>query len=355
MDKVSFFALNVFLNSFLTFITVAFLIESLIFLFRIHQGRLAALLRMLPILKLPLDIFLYDFSKWAYIQGVNPLNCEEGTRTLSIMYGGINQVSDWFFLPIASSIHFRVLDTHTFTLADLIGYTIDPYILKFLTFLFFSLTLIFVIRKIIFYHHSFLTLHLLAQNSRPLNKKIRNTSLSSFIYQSNIQILTSPSLIGSPFVTGLFSSIIYIPKHLSKCLTRKEFEAVLAHEIEHIRYKDNITRLILDFIESMFWWVPIRWLRQRIEESQEIGCDCRCEAYGINSLNLATAVYKSAKSSMNMPHIFAYHLTKHIVLNRVNILLNPLPTRFKRMRQTFNCLTAGIIFFMIFLGKFWIF
>jgi hypothetical protein len=53
VDKASFFILNIFLNSFLAFFTVAFLIESVIFLFRIRQGRVAATLRMIPIIKLP--------------------------------------------------------------------------------------------------------------------------------------------------------------------------------------------------------------------------------------------------------------------------------------------------------------
>ena len=73
MDKASFFILNIFLNSFLAFVTVAFLIESIIFLFRIRQGRIAATFRMIPIIKLPLDLCLYDFSRWSYAQGINPL------------------------------------------------------------------------------------------------------------------------------------------------------------------------------------------------------------------------------------------------------------------------------------------
>src|ERR1700759_1725467 len=83
MDKFSFFLLNIFLNSLLAFFTAVVLVEVIIFLCRIRQGRVAAFLRMIPLLKLPFDLCLYNFSRWSYPQGITPLQCEEGTRTLS--------------------------------------------------------------------------------------------------------------------------------------------------------------------------------------------------------------------------------------------------------------------------------
>lgn len=86
MDKISFFILNFFLNSVLMFFKAVLLIEGIIFLFRIPQGRVAAFLRMVPIFKLPFDLCLYDFSRWSYTKGINPFHCEEGTRILSVIF-----------------------------------------------------------------------------------------------------------------------------------------------------------------------------------------------------------------------------------------------------------------------------
>lgn len=356
MDKASFFILNVFLNSFLSFFTVAFLIESVIFLFRIRQGRVAATLRMIPIIKLPLDLCLYDFSRWSYAQGINPLNCEEGTRTLSVMFGWISQVTEWLFLPINSGIQLTVLGDLTFTIADLIGYSINPVILKVFVLLLMLFTVGFVIRKLFLYYLSLTALESLAKNSQPLRKKMRNSVLSSCIRKCGVRILTSPTLAGSPFVAGLISSVVYIPNYLSKNLSRQEYEAVLAHEIEHIRYKDGLVRLTLDLIRTVFWWIPTKWLCDRIEEGQEVGCDLKCKKYGIDSTDLASAVCKSSKYSINTPsHIFAHQLAKHTILKRVNILLQPPSIRFKKIHFTFTCLAIGIAFLVIFLGRFWIF
>lgn len=356
MDKASFFILNIFLNSFLAFFTVAFLIEGVIFLFRIRQGRFAATLRMIPILKLPLDLYLYDFSRWSYSQGINPWNCEEGTRTLSVTFGWISQITDWLFLPTNSGIQLTVPGDLTFTIADLIGHTINPIILKVFALLMMSFTIDFVIRKLFLYYLSLRALESLAKSSQPLCKKMRNSTLSSCIRKCEVKILTSPTLTGSPFVAGLISSIVYIPNHLSKNLSRKEYEAVLAHEIEHVQYKDSLVRLTLDFIRTVFWWVPTKWLCARIEEGQEVGCDLKCKKYGIDSTDLVSAVCKCAKYSVNTPnHIFAHQLAKHTILKRVNILLQPPSIRFKKMRFAFTCLAFGIAFFVIFMGRFWMF
>lgn len=356
MDKVSFFILNIFLNSFLAFFTVAFLIESVIFLFRIRQGRVAATLRMLPFIKLPLDLCLYDFSRWSYAQGINPLNCEEGTRTLSAMFGWMSLATDWLFLPINSCIQLTVPGDLTFTIADLIGYIISPIILKVFALLLISFTVGFVIRKLVLYYHSLASLESLAKSSQPLCKKMRNSVLSSCIRKCGVKILTSPILTGSPFVAGLISAVVYIPKNLSSNLSRKEYEAVLAHEIEHVRYKDSLVRLTIDFIRTVFWWIPTKWLCNRIEEGQEVGCDLKCKKYGIDSIDLASAVCKSAKYSINTPnHIFAHQLAKHTIHKRVNLLLKPTSIRFKKIRFIFTGLAIGIAFLVIFPGRFWMF
>ena len=352
MDKFSLFILNIFVNSFLMFLTVAFLIEAIIFLFRIRQGRFAAILRMIPIVKLPLDLFLYDFTKWSYVHGVNPLTCEEGTRTLSVMCSWISSATDWLFLPITSSIQFTVPGNMTFTIADVIGQSMNSVFLNCFVVLFLLCSLSFMIKKLFEY-----ILHPQARFANPAeNRKIRNSSLRDSFKKGRLQIVTSSSLAGSPFVTGLTSPIVYISYSLSKNLSRKEYEAILAHEMEHIRYKDCFVRFILNCIGSLFWWVPTKWFLKRIEEGQEVGCDLKCKSYGVNPLDLASAICKSAKNSLKVSHPpFAHHLAKHPVQRRINLLLKDAPMRLRKTRFVFCFLAAGIALLVIFTGRFWIF
>lgn len=355
MDSASFFILNIVLNSILAFFTVAFLIEGIIFLFRIPQGRVAATLRMIPIFKLPFDLFLYDFSRWSYSHGINPLNCEEGTKTVSVMLGWINPTIDWLVSPIQSGIQMNT-GMLTFTIADLIGHTIHPLILKVFALLLISLTIGFVIRKLFHYYRSLRALESLAKTSQPLCKKMDNVVLYSCMKKCGVKVVTSPTLTGSPFVAGFISSVVYIPNPLSNTLSRKEYEAVLSHEIEHVRHKDSLVRLTVDLIRSVFWWIPTKWLCNRIEEGQEVGCDLQCKKYGIDSADLASAICKSAKHTIHSPnHIFAHPLAKHPILKRVNLLLQSPSTRFRKIRFTFTCLAFGIALLVIVPGRFWMF
>lgn len=131
----------------------------------------------------------------------------------------------------------------------------------------------------------------------------------------------------------------------------------MAHELEHIRKKDSLVRFILDIIETIFWWVPTRWLRSRIEEGQEIACDLKCKKYDVDPIDLASAICKSAKYSKHKPNrIFAHNLTKHgSALKRINILLQSNPIRFKKVHFVCASLAVGIAFLVIFLGRFWTF
>ena len=353
MDKVYFFILNVFLNSFLAFLTVAFLIEALIFLFRVRQGRLAALLRMIPLVKLPVDLCLYDFSRWSYLHGANPWHCEENTRALSAMCGWM---SDGIFLPITSAIQLTMPGNMTFTIADLLALSISPWSLKVFVLLFLLLSAGLLIRKLLLHYRSATALNLLNKSARPMTRAIDNPILSSYIKCSGMQLMTSHSIQGSPFVAGVTAPTVYIPSSLINNLSRVEYEAVLAHELGHVRFKDNGVRLILDSIGAIFWWVPTQWWSNRIEEGLEVGCDRQCKRYGVDPNNLAAALYKSAKHAIHHPClIFAHHLTKHAIFKRVNRLLQPASRRFKTIHFVFSCFAVGIAFLVIFLGRFWIF
>lgn len=356
MDKASFFILNIFLNSLLAFFTTVLLIEGIVFLFRIRQGRIAAVLRMIPILKLPLDLFLYDFTRWAYVQGINPLYCEEGTRSLSVFFGWIDNFAGLPFLSITSGIQMLLPGNITFTLADTLCHLTNPLLLNLLASSLLLVTFVLFTRKCILFYQSKTALNALEKSAETCLRKIENSILISSLTKYPLRISTLSTLKGSPFVAGLISPLVYIPQDLSQELSKEEYEAVLAHEIEHIRNKDNWSRLILDLIRSIFWWIPLKWLYARIEEGQEIGCDLKCQKYGIQPVDLATAISKSARHSRRTaPQVLIHLLTKESIHMRLHLLLESPTIPPSLLRSLFSALAVGIAFFLIFLGRYWIF
>jgi len=347
MDKFAFFILNIFVNSLLTFFTTAFLIEGIIFLFRIRQKRVVAYLRIFSIIKLPLDLFLYDFSRWSYLHGINPLDCESGTRMLSISLGFKDPIQ------ITSAIKLTLPEDLTFTIADVIGNLINKEVLSCIALLLLLGCIYSLTKKLVSFKRFTNKLNSLEKTSQ--TKEVKNPYLRP-LFKNKFQIITCPNYSGSPFVVGILSSKIYFPLDLLKTLTRKEYEAILAHEIGHIRYKDNLMNFFLSIIESIFWWVPTRWLRRKIKEAQEIGCDFNCIKYKINPTDLAAAIYKSAKKPINSSdYLFANHLATNTTVKRIKLLLNPQDISFKLLRLILSMFIGYIVYLTILFGRFWTF
>jgi beta-lactamase regulating signal transducer with metallopeptidase domain len=357
MEQLSFFLLNIVLNSLLAFLTTLFLIEILIGLFRVKQGRYASYLRMIPIVKLALDPFLYDFSRWSYLQGINPLLCEEGSRTIGVFFGLFPYINEWLALPLLSGIQMTAPGNLTFTLADMIAYITPPLLLHSFAFIFLFVTVMILVKRLTGYLCGVEQLNrLTAWKGRSL-KKVRNSALNHILKKYSLKVNVLPDLKGSPFVAGLLSSTIFFPQGLSRLLSQKEYEAALAHEVEHIRHKDNLVRLTLTIICSMFWWIPTHWLRNRIEEGLEIGCDHDCKKYHVDPVDLAAAICKSARHNVqNVSPLLTYHLAKgHQLHRRIDILLAQTSTRFKKTRFVLAAVAACVAIFGIFLGRYWIF
>jgi len=208
-----------------------------------------------------------------------------------------------------------VLGNMTFTVGDMVAHLLPIYFRDSLVLLFTFITVITLIGKLRSSLFLAKRLKSLKEIEGSYARKVCNLYLISFLKKTPLKIVVSPTLQGSPFVLGLFSYILFIPQSLLKSLSQKEYEAALAHEIEHVRYKDSLVRLILTIITSIFWWVPTGWLINRIEEGQEIGCDIHSAKYGVEPIDLASAICKSAKeSSFATFPLFVSHLLKKSLL-----------------------------------------
>ncbi len=57
-------------------------------------------------------------------------------------------------------------------------------------------------------------------------------------------------------------------------LTPSQLEAVLAHELCHVRRRDNLTSVIHMIVEAVFWFHPlVWWIGARLVEERELACD----------------------------------------------------------------------------------
>jgi len=87
-------------------------------------------------------------------------------------------------------------------------------------------------------------------------------------------LLLQSELIKIPVVIGFFKPVILVPLGLLSQLPPDQVEAVLLHELAHIRRKDYLVNLIQSFAETVFFFNPaLLWISELVREERENCCD----------------------------------------------------------------------------------
>jgi bla regulator protein BlaR1 len=77
-----------------------------------------------------------------------------------------------------------------------------------------------------------------------------------------------------PGIFGMAWPVLVWPKGISERLGDAHLEAILAHEVWHVRRRDNLAAALHMFVEAVFWFHPlVWWLGARLVEERERACD----------------------------------------------------------------------------------
>jgi TonB family protein len=77
-----------------------------------------------------------------------------------------------------------------------------------------------------------------------------------------------------PGIFGILRPILIWPEGISRRLEDAQLEAILAHEVQHVRRHDNFAAAIHMVVEAIFWFHPlVWWLGARLVEERERACD----------------------------------------------------------------------------------
>ncbi|HXX45742.1 MAG TPA: M56 family metallopeptidase [Candidatus Acidoferrales bacterium] len=82
------------------------------------------------------------------------------------------------------------------------------------------------------------------------------------------------SFLNEPCVFGIFRPVLLLPEAIIDRLTPIQLDAILAHELCHVRRRDNLTAAVHMVIEAAFWFYPVvRWIGLHLLEERERACD----------------------------------------------------------------------------------
>jgi uncharacterized protein (TIGR03435 family) len=90
---------------------------------------------------------------------------------------------------------------------------------------------------------------------------------------SRVHVVDSP-LVDTPTVIGWMKPVILLPISALAGLSPSQVEAILAHELAHIRRHDFLVNLLQTFAETILFYHPaVWWLSARIRAEREHCCD----------------------------------------------------------------------------------
>lgn len=86
--------------------------------------------------------------------------------------------------------------------------------------------------------------------------------------------LCQSALVEVPTVVGWLSPIVLVPASALTGLGPRQLEAVLAHELAHIKRHDYLVNLLQSFVETLLFYHPaVWWVSGQVRREREFACD----------------------------------------------------------------------------------
>jgi beta-lactamase regulating signal transducer with metallopeptidase domain/uncharacterized protein involved in exopolysaccharide biosynthesis len=100
------------------------------------------------------------------------------------------------------------------------------------------------------------------------------TSLAKRLGVARAVSLAEAAWVAVPAVVGILRPVILLPAAVLSGLTPNQLEAILAHELAHVRRQDLLVNLLQAVLETVMFYHPAMWwVSARIREEREHCCD----------------------------------------------------------------------------------
>lgn len=120
-------------------------------------------------------------------------------------------------------------------------------------------------------------------------------------FEAGIPVLSSKSSI-EPGVFGIFRPVLLLPAGITEHLTASHLQSILAHELCHVRRRDNLTAAVHVLVEAVFWFHPLVWLiGTRLMEERERACDEEVLRLGKQPRVYAESILKTCQFYLESP------------------------------------------------------
>jgi bla regulator protein BlaR1 len=158
-----------------------------------------------------------------------------------------------------------------------------------------------------------------------------------------ISVLSSPSRM-EPGVFGILHPVLLLPEGIASRLTAPQLQAILAHELCHVRRRDNLTGAVQMLVETIFWFHPlIWWIRVRLIEERERACDEDVLRHTNDPQDYAEGILNVCKFFLESPLVCASGVTGADLKKRIEAIMANRVARSLNAGRTALILTAAVI------------
>lgn len=127
-----------------------------------------------------------------------------------------------------------------------------------------------------------------------------------------------------PMVIGHLKPLILIPIGLMTALSTDEIEAILVHELAHIRRRDYLVNLLVSLMEIIFFFNPaVLWISSLIKTERENCCDDIAVAQTSSKVNYIRALVSCQEYQLSAPaYAMAFSGRKNHLMGRVKRMVS---------------------------------
>ncbi len=105
-----------------------------------------------------------------------------------------------------------------------------------------------------------------------------------------------------PGIFGITRPVLIWPEGISEHLEDSHLEPIVAHELWHVRRRDNLAAAIHMVVEAVFWFHPlVWWLGARLVDERERACDEAVVAMGSERQLYAESILKVCEFCLGSP------------------------------------------------------
>jgi bla regulator protein BlaR1 len=128
-----------------------------------------------------------------------------------------------------------------------------------------------------------------------------------------------------PGVFGIFHPVLVWPQAITAYLSDSQLEAILVHELSHVRRRDNLVAAIHALVQAAFWFHPILWwIGARLVAERERACDEEVVRLGADPHVYAESILEACRFSFETPRLLLAGATASDLQTRLeSILENP--------------------------------